>query len=104
MESGLERRDEERQAPPAKRFSVFFKHYAIAISLVVSSLPIAASLSDVVPQFEALTPLLTFTSSLSSFLLVGFIFSYRHGLARKFFPGFQAGNRRVRTRERWRGH
>lgn len=94
-ESDKPSRAEEAQTPQIAKFSRFFRSYGIAVSVVISSVPIMASVWDLLPQFESLKPLLTMTSSFSSLLLVAFIFANRHALAKKFFPGIQSGSRRV---------
>jgi hypothetical protein len=47
------------------------------------------------PVFGGAKPFLTISASLSSFLLLGVIFSRRHSIARQFFPGLHVGPQRV---------
>src|SRR5215216_1927543 len=79
---------------PIRAFGRFFRSYGLGVSLVISSLPLAARQWDLLPQFAGMKPLLTAMASGSSFLLVGIIFAQRHLAARRFFPGRQIGGRR----------
>lgn len=86
----------ESEGSAVKRFGKFFRGYGIGISLVVSALPLATLLWNLLPMFDGIKPLLTAIASGGSFLLVGIIFAQRHAIAKLFFPGLHvAGRRRV---------
>ena len=75
--------------PPAPRrvqaFARFFKDYMSVSSVVAASLPIPVTALQFIPTYSAQTKFLSVYSSLSCFLLLGFIFYSRHALARWMF-------------------
>ena len=66
-------------------FVGFFKHYMNASSLVAAALPVPVTALQFIPTYSAHTKFLTVYSSLSCFLLLGFVFYSRHTLARWMF-------------------
>lgn len=80
---------------PIRRFARFFKAYGFGLSLVVSAVPFMAAYWEVIPLFAGSKNALTIITTVASYLLVGFVFSQRHTIARWYFPGRQAGRRRV---------
>jgi hypothetical protein len=82
------------QATSISRFAKFFRGYGVGLSLVVATLPIVISNFDVIPVFTATKNSITIITSVTSYLLVGFIFSWRHLIARIYFPGRAIGKTR----------
>ncbi len=73
-------------------FARFFKQYMNASSVIAAALPIPVTALQFIPTYAAHTKFLSVYTSLSCFLLLGFIFYSRHALARwKFHP---AGKRK----------
>jgi hypothetical protein len=66
-------------------FARFFKQYMSISSLVAASLPIPVTALKLIPTYAAHTKFLSVYTSLSCFLLLGFIFYSRHTLARWMF-------------------
>ena len=66
-------------------FARFFKDYMSVSSVVAASLPIPVTALQFIPTYSAQTKFLSVYSSLSCFLLLGFIFYSRHTLARWMF-------------------
>ena len=66
-------------------FVRFFKHYMNASSLVAAALPVPVTALQFIPTYSAHTKFLSVYSSLSCFLLLGFVFYSRHTLARWMF-------------------
>jgi hypothetical protein len=59
-------------------------------ALVAAALPIPVTAFKLIPTYKAHTSVLSVYTSLFCFLLLGFIFYSRHGLARQMFPQLQA--------------
>ena len=74
------------QPTRVRSFAIFFKNYMSVSSLVTAALPIPVTAFGLIPTFAAHTRFLATYTSLFCFLLLGFIFSIRHELARLFFP------------------
>lgn len=85
-------------APPEPRriqaFARFFKQYMSISSLIAASLPIPVTALKLIPTYAAHTRFLSVYTSLSCFLLLGFIFYSRHTLARWMF---RPAGRRTRS-------
>lgn len=90
---------QESNAPPAeqpiRRFAKFFKAYGIGLSLVTAAIPLGVAQWDLLPLFSGAKRAITLITSVSCYLLVGFIFSQRHVLGRLYFPGRIVGTKRV---------
>jgi hypothetical protein len=76
-------------------FAKFFKAYGIGLSLVTAAVPLAVGQWDLLPSFEGIKGPITFITSVTCYLVVGFIFAHRHDLGRLFFPGRLVGTMRV---------
>jgi hypothetical protein len=68
-----------------KTFVHFFKEYMSVSSVIAASLPIPVTTLQFIPTYSAQTKFLSVYTSLSCFLLLGFIFYSRHTLARWMF-------------------
>ena len=69
-----------------RAFANFFRRYMSLSSLVVAALPIPLTALRLIPTYHAQTAYLTTYATLLCFLMLGFIFSIRHSIARHFFP------------------
>ena len=76
-----------QQKYPLQKFATFFKGYGVALSLITAALPVGIAISDVFPFFTSIKASITAATSIGAYLLVGFIFSRRHSIARIYFPG-----------------
>lgn len=83
----MSRMDPAGQPEPQRvqAFARFFKDYMSVSSVVAASLPIPVTALQFIPTYSAQTKFLSVYSSLSCFLLLGFIFYSRHTLARWMF-------------------
>ena len=86
-EARTAKKKQEAQAKPerVRRFVVFFKNYMSLSTLAVAALPIPVTASGLIPTYAAHTKLLSVYTPLFCFLLLGYCFYARHGLARTFF-------------------
>jgi hypothetical protein len=66
-------------------FARFFKQYMNVSSVIAASLPIPVTALRFIPTYAAHTRFLSVYTSLSCFLLLGFVFYSRHALARWMF-------------------
>ena len=79
-----------REPRRIQAFARFFKQYMSVSTIVAASLPIPVTALQFIPTYAAHTKFLSVYTSLSCFLLLGFIFYSRHALARWMFrPGRQ---------------
>ncbi len=73
-------------------FARFFKSYMSVSTLVAASIPIPVATWKLIPMYSQQRGFLTVYASLFCFLLVAFVFSIRHRLARAmFFEGRMSG-------------
>ena len=74
-----------REPRRIQAFARFFKQYMSVSTVIAASLPIPVTALQFVPTYAAHTKFLSVYTSLSCFLLLGFIFYSRHTLARWMF-------------------
>jgi hypothetical protein len=68
-------------------FANFFKSYMSVSTIVVAAIPIPVSAWKLIPLYAQQKQFLTVYSSLFCYLLLAFVFSIRHWLARRMFSG-----------------
>ena len=73
------------EATRVRSFAKFFKNYMSVSAVVAAALPIPVTSLKFIPTFKVQTSLLSTYTSLFCFLMLGFIFYSRHGLARIMF-------------------
>jgi len=66
-------------------FASFFKRYMSVSTVVAASIPIPVTVWRLIPIYSAQKGFLTVYASLFCFLLLAFVFSIRHSLARQIF-------------------
>src|SRR5438046_1398210 len=69
-----------------RAFASFFKNYMSISSVIVAALPIPVTAFGALPTFADQKAILSTYTSLFCFLVLGFIFYVRHGLAHWMFP------------------
>ena len=69
-----------------RAFANFFKNYMSVSSVLVAALPIPVTALGALPTFADHKTVLSTYTSLFCFLVLGFIFFMRHGLAKWMFP------------------
>jgi hypothetical protein len=75
-----------------KLFANFFKSYMSVSTIVAASIPIPVASWNLIPIYTQQRKFLTVYTSLFCFLLLAFVFSVRHRLARRMFgTGFWSG-------------
>ena len=77
--------------PRLAAFATFFKSYMSVAAVVLACIPIPIASWRLLPIFTQQKGFLTVYSSLFCFLLVAFIFSIRHSLAKQMFWGGKWG-------------
>ena len=70
-----------------KLFANFFKSYMSVSTIVAASIPIPVASWNLIPIYSQQRKFLTVYTSLFCFLLLAFVFSVRHRLARRMFGG-----------------
>ena len=70
-----------------KLFANFFKSYMSVSTIVAASIPIPVASWNLIPIYAQQRKFLTVYTSLFCFLLLAFVFSIRHRLARRMFGG-----------------
>jgi hypothetical protein len=75
-----------------RRFGRYFKAYALGLSLVTASFPPVIGFFDVMPIFASIKAYVTGLTSLSCYLLVGFLFSVRRNLGQMYYPERKEGS------------
>src|SRR5664279_5679005 len=83
-------KEENDRATTAKQtriavFAGFFKSYMSASTIVAASIPIPVASWKLIPIYAQQRGFLTVYASLFCFLLLAFVFSIRHRLARSMF-------------------
>jgi hypothetical protein len=73
-------------ANPASRFATFFRGYGIALGLVMAAVPIATKAANLLPIFATTKDVLTFSTSLASFLAIAILFGARRSIGEAVFP------------------
>lgn len=74
------------QQAPVWRFALFFKTYGIALGMIVAATPIISQAFNLLPSYASNRGILTFTTSLVSFLCVAFLFGVRRNIGEAVFP------------------
>ena len=80
---------------PIKGFALFFRSYALGLSVVVASIPVVAGYFNLMPFFAGTKAIVTGLASIGSYLIVGFLFFQRLSLAGVYFPLRRINDRRV---------
>lgn len=78
--------DEPAAPSAARQFALSFKDYGLALGIIVASVPLATSGFDLLPVYQSVKSVLTFFTSLASYLGVAFVFSIRRQIGNAIFP------------------
>jgi hypothetical protein len=72
--------------PSVSRFASFFKLYCIGIGLMFAAVPVMTRAGQLLPMYESVKDILTFTTSLVCFLTIAVLFGVRRQIGEAVFP------------------
>src|SRR6266487_487176 len=71
---------------PISKFARFFRSYGIALGVIIAAIPFATKAGNLLPIFDAAKDILTFSTSLLSFLGIAVLFGVRRSIGQAVFP------------------
>jgi hypothetical protein len=71
---------------PVSKFARFFRSYGIALGVIVAAIPFATKAGSLLPIYNATKDILTFSTSLLSFLAIAVLFGVRRSIGQAVFP------------------
>ena len=71
---------------PIEEFAGVFKNYGVALGIIFSAVPVLTGVFDLLPIYEATKSLLSYTTSLVSFLFISMLFALRRRIGVAVFP------------------
>jgi len=71
---------------PVSKFARFFRSYGIALGVIIAAIPFATKAGNLLPIYNATKDILTFSTSLLSFLGIAVLFGVRRSIGQAVFP------------------
>jgi hypothetical protein len=71
---------------PVSKFARFFRSYGIALGMIIAAIPFATKAGNLLPIYNATKDILTFSTSLLSFLGIAVLFGLRRSIGQAVFP------------------
>lgn len=68
------------------KFARFFRSYGIALGVIIAAIPFATKAGNLLPIYDATKDILTFSTSLLSFLGIAVLFGVRRSIGQAVFP------------------